>query len=110
MSTDPASPPSNISLSNVTPMHLMLSWNPSSSSCSSVSYIVYPMDGCYSSAFPHNTAIPKTIITYTNLSTVVKNCSISFQTVLCGNILGEMSNLVVLTLKGNLKFVFALPQ
>ena len=96
---DPGPPPTNIYLSEISPMHLMLSWNSlSASSCSSLNYIVYAIGDC--SAFPHKTMYTNTTITYTNLTTVSKNCSVFLQTELCESILGAMSNPFAVTLKG----------
>ena len=87
-------------LSDITPIDLILSWsrNSSSSACSSLNYIVYPKGDC--SAFPHKTMYTNTTITYTNLTTVSKNCSVFLQTELCESILGAMSNPFAVTLKG----------
>ena len=104
--SDPIPPPSNIHISEISPLVLKLSWNQSSFFCQ---YIITSMAIGSNSVCSNTTKffIDTTyFMLYTNVFTIGHNCSFSVETVVCGNITGGKSVPLLVTFKGTMICIF----
>ena len=91
-------PPNNITLSEVSKGQLTFSWSPETTNCPSLHYNINVTNcGKYSDSLKTTTL---SFITCNISSTTPSICTLTFQTIVCGGILGTISKLVVHSIQG----------
>lgn len=99
MHVDPLPSPSDVSLLDANPKLLTFKWSSVATNCSAVTYIT---------EFDCGTCANNTGLTSVNCSIDVpitstsRSCKFAVKSVVCGNTVGNASNIVSTTLRGNL--------
>ena len=101
---DSLPPSNNITLSEVSNEQLTFSWSPVTTNCPSVHYNINATNCGSCSDRLSVTTSTSSLITCNISSTPPPTCTLTFQTVVCGSILGTISKLVVHLIQG-LQFV-----
>ena len=103
MYTDQLLSPSNVSLIEATPGHLVFSWTSVTHECSAITYIFDATNcGVCPTATNTTTATCSTPVLQSNDARI---CTVSVRAVVCNDVEGEQSNLATIRLKGIVIYV-----
>ena len=93
---DPLPPPSDVGLLDASPNSLTFKWSSVTTNCSAIHYIIESDCGSC-----HNTTSLTSVDCSIMPITISRSCEFAVKSVVCGNIVGNSSNIVFVTLKGN---------